>query len=48
MLTQTRAIHTIERSLQEFDDRLWGLEERVLGDKLEDGNVYVKRRYPNR
>lgn len=43
-----RTMHAIERSLQEFDDRLWGLEEKVLGEKLEDGNIYVKRRHPDR
>ena len=35
---------TAEKRLHEFDDRLWELEENVLGERLEDGNVYVRRR----
>lgn len=42
------AIHSVERSLRDFDDRLWSLEEHLLGEELEDGKIYVKRRYPDR
>ena len=34
----------MERTLQDFDDRLWSLEEHLMGETLSDGKVYVRRR----
>lgn len=48
LIVDTRAIHGIQKTLEDFDDRLWSLEEHLLGEKLEDGKVYVKRRYTDR
>ena len=39
-----QSLHHIEKQMKEFDDRLYGLEEAVLGETLSDGNVYVKRK----
>lgn len=39
-----QALHHMERQMRDFDDRLYALEESVLGETLSDGNVYVKRR----
>ena len=43
-----RALRSIEKSLEDFDNRLWDLEEKILGEELSDGNVYVRRRRPAR
>ena len=40
-----RSIHDIEKRLRDVDDRLWDVEEHLMGERLEDGKVYVKRRY---
>ncbi|KAL9130474.1 MAG: hypothetical protein Q9217_001346 [Psora testacea] len=29
---------------RDFDNRLWGLEEHLMGERLEDGKIYVRRR----
>ena len=39
-----RKLHTMDKSIQDFEDRLWDLEEHIMGERLEDGKVYVKRR----
>lgn len=44
----TRSVRQVERLVQDLDDRLYALEEHFLGETLEDGKVYVKRRYPSR
>lgn len=41
VLTRTSAV---ERNLHDLEDRLWDLEEHFMGETLEDGNVYVRRR----
>ena len=41
-------IHAVERQMRDIDDRLWDLEENLVGEKLSDGNVYVKRRVVDR
>lgn len=38
----------VERLVQDLDDRIYALEEHFLGEVLDDGKVYVKRRYPNK
>ncbi|KAL2051808.1 hypothetical protein ABVK25_007964 [Lepraria finkii] len=37
-------LHTMDKTVQDFEDRLWDLEEHIMGERLEDGKVYVKRR----
>ena len=37
----------MEKDMQHLDDRFWDLEEHVMGERLEDGNVYVRRRVRN-
>ncbi|KAL6717039.1 hypothetical protein ACLMJK_004953 [Lecanora helva] len=37
-------LHTIDKTVQDFEDRLWDLEEHLMGERLEDGKIYVKRR----
>ena len=39
-----RKVHNVEKTLESFEDRLWDLEEHLMGERLEDGKVYVKRR----
>ena len=34
----------MDKVIQEFEDRLWDLEEHLMGERLEDGKIYVKRR----
>lgn len=43
-----QTLHAMERQLRELDDRLYTLEEEVLGERLSDGEVYVKRRKSDR
>ena len=40
----TRKLHDVQKTIESFEDRLWDLEEHVMGEKLDDGNVYVRRR----
>ncbi|KAI4230418.1 MAG: hypothetical protein L6R36_000047 [Xanthoria steineri] len=42
------SVRQVERLVQDLDDRLYALEEHFLGETLEDGKVYVKRRYPSK
>lgn len=37
-------MHRIEKSVDDVEDRLWDLEEHLMGERLEDGKIYVKRR----
>ena len=39
-----RKLHTVDKTIQDFEDRLWDLEEHIMGERLDDGKVYVKRR----
>lgn len=39
-----RKLHTMDKSIQDLEDRLWDLEEHIMGERLDDGKVYVKRR----
>ena len=39
-----RKLHTMDKTIQDFEDRLWDLEEHIMGERLDDGKVYVKRR----
>lgn len=41
-----RKLHTMDKNktIQDFNDRLWDLEEHIMGERLEDGKVYVRRR----
>ncbi|CAF9924590.1 MAG: hypothetical protein ALECFALPRED_002794 [Alectoria fallacina] len=44
-------LHTMDKSIQDFEDRLWDIEEHIMGERLDDGRIYVKRRVdrsPNR
>ena len=34
----------MDKTIQDFEDRLWDLEEHIMGERLDDGKVYVKRR----
>lgn len=43
-----RCVREVEKRLEDLDDRIYGLEEHFLGERLDDGKVYVKRRYPGR
>ena len=40
----SRKVHNVEKTLESFEDRLWDLEEHLMGERLEDGKIYVKRR----
>ena len=37
-------IHSIDRLVHDLEDRLWDLEEHLMGERHEDGNIYVRRR----
>ncbi|KAI4094636.1 MAG: hypothetical protein LQ344_002107 [Seirophora lacunosa] len=39
-------VRQVEKHILDLDDRIYALEEHFLGEVLEDGKVYVKRRYP--
>ncbi|KAL8782237.1 MAG: hypothetical protein Q9213_005567 [Squamulea squamosa] len=41
-------VREVEKRLQDLDDRVYALEEHFLGETLDDGKVYVKRRYPSK
>lgn len=41
-------VRDVERRVQDLDDRLYALEEHFLEETLDDGKVYVKRRYPSK
>ncbi|KAL8690748.1 MAG: hypothetical protein Q9218_003869 [Villophora microphyllina] len=41
-------VREVEKRIQELDDRIYTLEEHFLGETLDDGKVYVKRRYRSR
>ena len=41
---ECRKLHTMDKNIQDFEDRLWDLEEHIMGERLDDGKVYVKRR----
>ncbi|KAL8672086.1 MAG: hypothetical protein Q9168_003446 [Polycauliona sp. 1 TL-2023] len=41
-------VREVEKRVQDLDDRLYALEEHLLGEILDDGKVYVKRRYPSK
>ncbi|KAM0793978.1 hypothetical protein BDR22DRAFT_50505 [Usnea florida] len=44
-------LHTMDKTIQDFEDRLWDIEEHLMGERLDDGNIYVRRRVnrsPNR
>lgn len=63
-----RKLHTLDKTIQDFEDRLWDMyddlifdwkvdpltqcsEEHLMGERLDDGRIYVKRRVdrsPNR
>lgn len=43
-----RGVRDVERRVQDLNDRLYTLEEHFLGGILDDGKVYVKRRYPSK
>ncbi|KAL8795334.1 MAG: hypothetical protein Q9195_002204 [Heterodermia aff. obscurata] len=43
--TLVQSTHDIEKRLRDVDDRLWDVEEHLMGERLEDGKVYVRRRY---
>lgn len=34
----------VEKKLDDTADRLWDLEEHLMGERLSDGEVYVRRR----
>ena len=34
----------MHKTISDFEDRLWDLEEHIMGERLEDGKIYVKRR----
>lgn len=34
----------MDKTVQNFEDRLWDLEEHLMGERLDDGKIYVKRR----
>lgn len=38
----------MEKVLGDFEDRLWDLEEHIMGERLDDGEIYVKRRRKDR
>ena len=40
----SRKVTHMEKTLESFEDRLWDLEEHLMGERLEDGKIYVKRR----
>lgn len=37
-------LHTMDKTVRKFEDRLWDLEEHLMGERLDDGRIYVKRR----
>ena len=39
-----RKLHNMDKTIQDFEGRLWDLEEHIMGERLDDGKVYVKRR----
>lgn len=44
-------LHHMDKTIQDFEDRLWDIEEHIMGERLDDGNIYVRRRVnrsPNR
>ncbi len=34
----------MDKTIQDFEDRLWDIEEHLMGERLEDGKIYIKRR----
>lgn len=34
----------MDKTARKFEDRLWDLEEHLMGERLDDGRIYVKRR----
>lgn len=44
MNSAVTSIHNMEKRLTDLDDRLWDVEEHLMGERLEDGKVYIKRR----
>lgn len=44
-------LHAMDKTIQDFEDRLWDIEEHIMGERLDDGKIYIKRRVdrsPNR
>lgn len=41
-------VRKIQQHLEELDDRVYALEEHFLGERLDDGQVYVRRQYRER
>ncbi len=39
-----RKLHTMDKTVQDYEDRLWDLEEHLMGERLDDGKIYIKRR----
>ncbi len=44
----SRCVRDVQKRVQDLDDRVYALEARFLGERLEDGKVYVRRRYPDK
>lgn len=34
----------MDKTVQDFEDRRRDLEEHLMGERLEDGKIYIKRR----
>jgi len=32
----------MDKTIQDFEDRLWDIEEHLMGARLEDGKIYIK------
>ncbi|KAL8854989.1 MAG: hypothetical protein Q9221_000185 [Calogaya cf. arnoldii] len=41
-------VRDVERRVQDLDDRLYALEDHFLGETLDDGKLYMKRRYASK
>lgn len=44
-------LRTMDKNIQDFEERLWDIEEHIMGERLDDGKIYVRRRVdrsPNR
>ncbi|KAI4250439.1 MAG: hypothetical protein L6R40_000037 [Gallowayella cf. fulva] len=41
-------IRQVEKAIEDLDNRVYALEEHFLGERLDDGKIYVKRRFPSK
>lgn len=41
-------VRKMQQHLEDLDDRIYALEERFLGERLDDGKIYVRRQYRER